>query len=102
MFLAQGNSHRLRFIIPYPPLQELSIDWSVATHTTVSHMVSSLILLYGTEAQKEKWAIANCLFIWSESKIAKYQQIIASVTWKLDFSFAIECSSYLIGAAFRL
>ncbi|KAF8373638.1 acdh-13 [Pristionchus pacificus] len=41
--------------------EELSIDWSVATHTTVSHMVSSLILLYGTEAQKEKYlpAIAS-------------------------------------------
>ncbi|GMT25522.1 hypothetical protein PFISCL1PPCAC_16819 [Pristionchus fissidentatus] len=35
--------------------EELSIDWSIATHSTVTHMVSSLILLYGTEAQKEKY-----------------------------------------------
>ncbi|GMS97130.1 hypothetical protein PENTCL1PPCAC_19305 [Pristionchus entomophagus] len=41
--------------------EELSIDWSVATHSTVSHMVSSLLLLYGTEAQKERYlpAIAS-------------------------------------------
>ncbi|GMR50148.1 hypothetical protein PMAYCL1PPCAC_20343 [Pristionchus mayeri] len=35
--------------------EELSVDWSIATHCTLSQMVSSLLLLYGTEEQKEKY-----------------------------------------------